>query len=186
MDAKRYIFVTGPESSGGSWVARTIAHVLGVTQYNEWNGTDPEVVEARQARVQHTSLPCSSPSYFVDVRQWLQGFGGEANRFVLTTRDNGISVRSKMRRAGYPLETALSHNAQASRLMGEIASTANHYFFFSYEAVVAHGYTYLRELYRFLDVDSDFMPPVIDANARYLKDPLTEDGPQETVRPSLD
>ena len=174
----KHIIVTGPESSGGSLVARTIAHVLGVSHYNDWSGTDPHTVSDRHVKVQHTSLPASRPAWFADVQKWIDGDGDDTHRsFVLTVRDNGISIRSKMRRAKMTFEEAEGHNIRAAQLMAEIASSHRRHLFFSYESLVYLGAVYLNELYRFLDVDSDFVPPLIDANARYLKPLLQEGGP---------
>ena len=82
-------------------------------------------------------------------------------------------------------DVARGHNVEAAHLMTEIASSHIPHLFFSYESLVFLGHVYLRELYRFLGVESDFEPPLIDANERYLKAPLQEGGPRETIRPSL-
>ena len=183
---ERHIIVTGPESSGGSLVARTIAHVLGVSHYNDWSGMDPHTVSDKYLKVQHTSLPASRPAVFADVQKWIYGDGGDVHiSFVLTVRDNGISIRSKMRRAEMALDEAENHNVRAAQLMAEIAASHRPHLFFSYESLIFLGSAYLKELYRFLGVDSDFVPPLIDANTRYLKPPLQEGGPRETARPTL-
>ena len=182
---KRHVIVTGPEGSGGALVARTVAHVMGVCGYDEWDGVWPHTIESDAMKVQHTSLPAGKPSQFPDVMRWLEGEEGYFPVFILTVRDNGISVRSKMRRADKSLAEAESDNAEAARLMAEIASSSHPHFFFSYEALIFLRLTYLTELYRFLGVASDFVPPLVDANARYLKAPLEEGGPRETKRPSL-
>ena len=182
---KPHIIVTGPEGSGGALVARTIAHALGISPYDDWDGIGPHAVENDTARVQHTSLPAGKPSQFPDVAKWIETGEGYTRHFVLTMRDNGISIRSKMRRADKALQEAESDNAVAARLMGEIASSSHPHFFFSYEGLLFLRSIYLRELYQFLGVESDFIPPLVDANARYLKAPLEEGGPRETIRPSL-
>ena len=82
-------------------------------------------------------------------------------------------------------EVAQGHNVEAAHLMAEIATSDIPHLFFSYESLIFLGHVYLRELYRFLGVESDFEPPLIDANERYLKAPLQEGGPRETIRPSL-
>ena len=80
---------------------------------------------------------------------------------------------------------AEGHNDQAARLMAEIASSDHPHFFFSYESLIFLGHTYLQGLYTFLGTASDFLPPIVDANVRYLKQPLEEGGPRESERPSL-
>ena len=90
-----------------------------------------------------------------------------------------------MRRADKPLEEAEADNAEAARRMGQIAASSRPHFFFSYEALLFLRLAYLKELYHFLGVTSDFVPPLADANTRYLKPPMEEGGPRETRRPSL-
>jgi hypothetical protein len=184
-DCRKHIIVTGPEGTGGALAARTIAHVLGTASYDEWDGIWPHSIEREGVKVQHTSLPAGKPSRFPDVARWIEGEEGRPPVFVLTVRDNGISVRSKMRRADKPLVEAEEDNVEAARLMGQIAASSRPHFFFSYEALLFLRLTYLKELYRFLGVTSDFVPPLADANARYLKPPMEEGGPRETMRPTL-
>jgi hypothetical protein len=182
---KKYIIVTGPEGSGGALAAKTIAHVFGVCHYDDWNGIGPHSVENDSVKVEHTSLPAGRPSWFADVAKWIEGEEGYTPVFVLTTRDNNISIRSKMRRADKALEEARSDNTEAARLMGMVTASSRPYFIFSYESLLFLRETYLKELYRFLGVESGFIPPLADGNTRYLKDPLQEGGPRETVRPIL-
>jgi hypothetical protein len=179
------VIVTGPEGSGGALVAKTVAHVLGVSHYDEWDGVWPNAVESSVGTVQHVSLPAGKPSKFPDVFGWLNDDAASDVSFILTVRDNGISVRSKMRRAGKTQDEAQGDNSRAAQLMDTIARSTRPYFFFSYEALLYLRITYLRELYRFLGVSSDFVPPLVDANARYLREPLDEGGPVETDRPVL-
>lgn len=188
--ARKHIIVTGTESSGGSLVARTIAHAFGVLHFDDWDGMGPNAVTNQIVKVQHISLPAGNPSKFPNVREWIFGDDEDGPRFfVLTVRDNGISIRSKMRRAEayseLTLEEAQRDNARAASLLAEIASSHRPHLFFSYEALIFLGNVYLQDLYRFLDIESEFVPPMVDANARYLKPPLQEDGPRETIRPSL-
>ena len=153
--------------------------------YNDWDGMVPHIVENESARVQHSSMPFGVPSQFPDVEKWLRKGREDSCRFVLTVRCNGVSVRSKMRRGGTTLEEAQSHNLEAARLMALIAGSDSPHMVFSYEALLFLGGEYLQELYRFLDIQSHFVPPMADANERYLKEPLHEGGPLETVRPLL-
>ena len=111
---RKHIIVTGPEGSGGALVAKTIAHVLGVCDYDAWDGVDPHAVERGKVRVQHTSLPAGRPSQFPDLTGWIEGNAGYSPQFVLTVRDNGISVRSKMRRAEKSLDEAEAENVEAA------------------------------------------------------------------------
>ena len=145
----------------------------------------PHIVENETVRVQHTSLPFGRPSQFPDIKEWIEDDGVTSRLFILTVRDNGISIRSKMRRADMTHDEAQGHNAEAARLLAVIASSHRPHLFFSYETLVYLGHDYLQELYRFLDVESDFVPPLIDANERYLKAPLQEGGPRESIRPSI-
>ena len=45
-------------------------------------------------------------------------------------------------------------------------------FLWSYETMSLYGRPYFQRLYRFLNVESDFVPPVRDANARYSLGPI--------------
>ena len=92
-DVRKHIIVTGPEGSGGALAAKTIAHVLGLASYDDWDGVWPHSAERAGVKVEHTSLPAGKPSRFPDVARWIAGEGGRPPVFVLTVRDNGISVR---------------------------------------------------------------------------------------------
>ncbi|MFC1526690.1 hypothetical protein ACFL6X_07770 [Candidatus Latescibacterota bacterium] len=190
-EERMHITVTGTESSGGSLIARTIAHVLGVSEYNDWDGMGPQAASNGTVKVEHVSLPAGNPSAFPDVQEWIHGPQRDGTRlFVLTVRDSGISMRSKVRRSqphtATTAEEAAAQNSRAAELLTSLAASTAPHLFLSYETLVFMRHAYLQDLYQFLGVVSDFVPPLVDANERYLLPPLQEPGPMETPRPVLD
>jgi glycosyltransferase involved in cell wall biosynthesis len=89
---------------------------------------------------------------------------------VLTVRDKTIAVNSKRRE-----HTAGSHDVaeeemeEATRILTEVLETHPRCFVFSYESLMALGAPYLQSLYRFLGVESDYMPELRDGNIKYVK-----------------
>ena len=62
---------------------------------------------------------------------------------------------------------------EAKQKMSEILASDVKCFVFSYEAFIFLRKDYLSLLYKFLDVESDFMPLLKDGNKKYLRRPLT-------------
>ncbi|MBR9800820.1 hypothetical protein GYB59_03570 [bacterium] len=159
---KKTVIVTGPESSGSTFIARVIASELGIQRWNGKNWSP----HGKFGRVRHFSLP--------NAREWpdLERWRRIPNRyFVLATRDINISQRSRKRRWGKSLEHYTEHSHRASQIMGELLQTER-CFVWSYETALFLGSPYFRQLYAFLDVRSDPQGNMRDGNVKYISDPV--------------
>ena len=58
-------------------------------------------------------------------------------------------MRRALAHSGLTREEAESENAEAARLLAEIAACGRPHMFLSYEALIFLGQTYLQDLYRF-------------------------------------
>ena len=165
------VFVTGKEGTGCSLLSRTLAHALGICDFESWNGASPHIACSSGDKVQHTSLPYGGgDGNWPDVTEWIDSNRDHEQYFVITTRDVHISEKSKMLKCGKDLPQVQRETEGAHRILTEILSSEHRTFIFSYETFMFLKEAYLQRLYRFLGIESDFMPPLKDGNRKYLKD----------------
>ncbi len=164
MKKNKCIIVVGPESSGSTLVANIFAHVLGMHDFNEWdaagwcdNGYD---------MLCHRSLPYGRyPPRFPNIDRWISKYKDDYDlSFILTTRDITISEVSRFYRWGKPFEQSKEESDKARELMVKIMNSGQKYFIWSYETFMFLQKDYLDLLYRFLDIETDFMPDLKDGN----------------------
>lgn len=184
---RRCVFVVGPESSGSMLAAKIVAHVLGVRPYGEWDpptgwshGDLPQgrvsdvaqknAVAARTDTVCHRSLPHGRDAdLYPDIDQWLSMNGDALTRFVITTRDVNIVDRSKRKRFNRPESLCRMNRERSREWIADALRRRLPCFIWSYETLVYLREDYLRLLYAFLGVESDFVPPdLFDGNAKYV------------------
>lgn len=158
------VVILGPESSGSKLVAKTCAHVLGVHAFGSWNATGWS--SGNGHRIYHRSLPHGRPSQFPDVDALVGDRGADhALRFVLTTRDRTLSELSRCERFLMDAAQARHDSDRAREIMASILRSDWPSLVWSYETFMFLGKDYLDLLYRFIGVESDFMPELVDANA---------------------
>ena len=58
---------------------------------------------------------------------------------------------------------------QNINVIKEVKENNVSYFFWSFETTLLYKHLYLQELYKFLGVESDYVPPIYDANKKYIK-----------------
>lgn len=182
---RRCVFVHGPESSGSRLIAKIVAHVLGVHPYEKWNaigwshGDRPlgevseaaqqRAVAARQDTVCHRSLPYDNAVTYPDIDRLLAMNRDAACAFILTTRDAGIVELSKRRRFRRSAEECRANRERSRELLAAVIRRKLPHFIWSYETFMYLREDYLRLLYAFLGVESDFFPPqLVDGNAKYV------------------
>ena len=157
------VCIIGPESSGSKLIARICSHVLGISQFNEWNGTGWS--NNGLHKVIHRSLPYDIPPKFPDVDEWISANTGKFEiYFILTTRDISISEISRFQRWGKPLHQSREETSVAREIMISVLHKNVNCFIWSYESFMFLGKEYLKSLYSFLGVESEFMPIIIDGN----------------------
>jgi hypothetical protein len=91
--------------------------------------------------------------------------GVSFTKFVLCTRDKNISKRSR----GYTNEEHKRWIEANRKIIYELQAKKYPYMFFSYETLLLYRNIYLQELYRFVGASSNFLPPLIDGNRKYLR-----------------
>jgi hypothetical protein len=183
---RRCVFVVGPESSGSRLAAKIVAHVLGVHAYGHWarpvgwshsdlphgnvsDSVQNNAVAARTDTVCHRSLPYGRKGVYPDLERWCSMNSDALTQFVITTRDVSIVDRSKRIRFNRT-ESLCKLNRQRSRQwIAAVLQRKLPYFIWSYETLVYLREDYLRQLYAFLGVESDFVPPdLFDGNQKYV------------------
>lgn len=162
--------VVGPESSGSVFVAKVVSHVLGHCQeFGDWNGYGFNDKIGADKLVLHRSVPYDRPKKFpTSAAELLEPFQGYDDvKIVLTSRDRTISMSSKIRRFGGGISQARLDLATARPLFAELLDRDD-VLVWNYETMVLFGQPYFNRLYRFLGVESDFRPDVVDANNKYV------------------
>ena len=176
--AKNAYIITGPESSGSTFISQIIAHVLGVNpEFGTnlgWNGRqfcnnlNPDETRNNDIVILHRSQPfCKRYQYF-DYQEFKTMFKGYNLYFILTTRDPIITAISKKSRWNVDDETIKSDNVKSSEILGTIMENEK-YFIWNYETMLYLKNVYFNQLYKFLNVTSYFYPKVQDGNIKYIK-----------------
>lgn len=167
MSNKKCIFVIGPESSGSKLIAKVIANVLDIKTYGQWSGSGTK--DNGYHKVVHRSLPYNFPPQFPSVEDLIKQNQMFDIYFILTTRDISISERSRFERWTKPLETAKKESDQAREIMSYIINSNQKYLIWSYETFMFLKSDYLKCLYSFLEIESDFIPSLFDGNKGKVK-----------------
>ena len=165
--------VTGPENSGSRLCARITAQVLQVCNFGfDWPGYGwaPNNISARH-KVLHRSTPYGNNEILNidDISAYDELGPIDDIRFIFTTRDGSISRSKYEKYTDDTWQKALKANIS---IIDKVRSRNLPYMFWSYESLLLYGETYLFELYQFLGVEgrpSEFVPPLLDANRKYLK-----------------
>jgi hypothetical protein len=153
------IIVTGQEGSGSTYISIAIAHAMGI----EYDG------RAKVGPIVHHSIPCGVHGGEKGARNFdILKYSG--NTFVVCIRDNNCSIYSKHRRfrRGITLDCDIEDNEKARDIITKIITTERS-FVFSYETFMYLRGPYLQQLYKFLDIKSDYVPTIIDGNEKYLQ-----------------
>ncbi|NQS99660.1 MAG: hypothetical protein HQ595_01135 [Candidatus Omnitrophica bacterium] len=173
MEAKKYkcVLVTGPEGSGSRLVARIISQVLGIQEFELYNGIGASY--KGKHRVEHFSLPSGPQAIYPDIKTKIENNKGFELYLVLATRDINISGLSRMNQYGKKKRAVAIECLRAQSIISGMLSEPVKSFIWSYETFMFLKRAYLNLLYEFLGVESDFLPELIDGNKKYLKRPKT-------------
>lgn len=165
------VFVIGPESSGSKLVARICSHVLQIQDFDDWNGTAWS--DRGEHKVCHRSLPYNLPPKFPDIEEWISTHHESYDLcFILTTRDITLSELSRIERFSKSKPQVEAESAKAREIMLDVLRKPYPVLIWSYETFMFLGLAYLKQLYQFLGVQSDFCPPIIDGNRKRLEHPI--------------
>ena len=163
------ILVTGPENSGSKLCARTIAHVLNVCDFEDWAGHywAPNKISNKHS-VLHRSTPYAGNNV-VNVNQIIKEYKGKDLRVVFTTRDGNISKnRLKKTRKNYTDDDAKHFIGENIKIINKVRKENIPYIFWSFESTILYAETYLYDLYKFIGIESEYIPPLFDANEKYI------------------
>lgn len=163
------VFATGPESSGSRLVAKICSHVLNIQKYGDWNGVGWS--NSDHHKVCHRSIPFGIPPRFPNLEKWISENEKDYEiYFILTTRDTTISEFSRIERFPKTLAEVRKDSKIAKELMKQAINSGHKYFIWSYETFMFLREEYLKSLYSFLEVESDFIPLLRDGNEKRIRE----------------
>ena len=118
-------------------------------------------------KVCHRSLPHRKPPVYANIEELISENCAEYEiYFILTTRDISISEVSRMHRLAKPLSDTRTESDKAREIMIAVINSGYKYFVWSYETFMYLDKYYLKDLYSFIGVESDFIPDLYDANRK--------------------
>ena len=168
VQKKAYI-ITGPESSGSTFISEVIAYVVGKDSfYRQWAGYRMNGNIGDDLVVFHVSQPYRNPNQYCTLADFHEIFDGYDLYFIITTRDVNIVKKSKKKRfSRFELE-AKKNEIISGQILSNILQKEK-CFIWSYETQNYLKETYFQMLYKFLGVESDFFPKDFrDENKKYL------------------
>lgn len=167
---KKAFVITGPESSGSRFIARVIAHVTGKDKrYLDWNGIKMNGKLGDDLIILHLSQPHNRPTKFSSLRDFKNLLKGYELKFIITTRDQNIVKKSKIKSYFETAKSAKEHQILSRKILTEIIKHES-CFIWSYETQQYLREIYFQKLYEFLGVNTNFFPrDLFDANQKYLK-----------------
>ena len=170
MNKGNAYIITGPERSGSRFIAKVVSYVVGLNEEYNWPGYDLKGTIGDSKICLHRSQPFKNLNQFSPLRQFENEFAGYNLNFILTTRDMSIVKYSKFLHDPTLSHQKLSHDQKTSRqIISDIIQSRHRSFIWNYETMIYLGDVYFRQLYSFLDSDSEFIPPdLVDGNAKYL------------------
>ena len=105
--------------------------------------------------------------WFSELQDEIKNIGVYDVSYVICTRDLSISRISRQKRFGGSMESYLNDDIKARNIFSEIMKT-NRYYIFSLESALALQESYYQDFYKWLNIESNFMPPVFDVNLPYI------------------
>jgi len=168
--AELCVFVIGTESSGSKLAGRILAHALGIQPYGSWHGSGWALSDDSPRRLCHRSQPYGKEGTFSDIQRWNEDNAAFDIRYVICTRDTTISQRSRRERWPERPPGVLDEQTERARsIIREVMRTCS-FTIWSYESFMFLGADYLQGIYRFLGIESSFMPSdVVDGNAKHVR-----------------
>ncbi len=185
---QKCIFITGPESSGSTLIAKLLSEVLGNPTWSGrgFNCCDDGQCDAENGYVKpckpvnplvcHRSLPFKH--YWPPIEEWKDAYDG---KYVICTRDKNVSQISQLKRFDWKDEDILNNEEQrVLELLDDLINDKKSLtFIWSYETYVLLGQTYLYLLADFLEIPHDRFKEVIpprNENRKYIIPPGDKSG----------
>lgn len=182
VGVKKAYIITGAESSGGRFIARVIAYVLGKDkEYKSWNGVGflekprDTLAPILDVVILHRSQPFGfvrnkkkgKEAKYSPLKLFQEKFREYELNFIITTRDSTIINESRISRHKRNEEKLDVDHLKVKRILSDIIKNER-CFIWNYETQNSLGHVYFQQLYDFLGVKTDFFPPdLFDANRKY-------------------
>ncbi len=164
--------VCGPESSGSSFLAKTLSYAIGKCSYpGEYSGYAYNNSYICENFVLHRSIPYGRPKHWAEnLLHEIDSFKYKFEKvnFILTTRDRNISTLSKIKRFNENANEAQEDFKKASSFFHELTMDLNTYIW-SYESMILLGDSYFKRMYKFFNIKSDYIPNIYDGNEPYIQ-----------------
>lgn len=179
---RKTIFITGPESSGSTFIARAVNKCFYTASL--WNGRGFNCCNNRQCDsknyylypclsydpvICHRSIPFGKQNKQVPpVKKWAEIYPNSL--FVFCTRDPVIMKKSSNKKSGQEDTTSEQWIRKAESVLKDCPE--DRLFIFSYESMLLLKEFYISRLYDFLDIPEEkrYMPADIkNGNAKYIK-----------------
>lgn len=167
---KKLLIITGFESSGSVFTARVASFVMKkCSKFGDWNGYGWNGKKGDDLIIIHRSMPYGRKfkKWFNNLEQETKGMDDYTKSYVICTRDLTISKLSRIKRFSGSLLSYKKDDLQAKNIFKKIMREEKS-FVFSFESAVALGDAYYETLYKWLGKESDFSPPIFDANEPYF------------------
>jgi len=125
-------------------------------------------------------MPFGAPPRFPSIEEWISENANDYDiYFILTTRDATISEFSRVARFSKTLTEVRQDSETARTLMRKVIDSGEKNLIWSYEAFMFLREDYLKRLYSFLGVDSDFIPPLQDGNEMRIREMTAHSQPSK-------
>lgn len=171
MNRPKCIMVIGPSSTGSMLIAKTIAAALGIAEWGKWNGVQwAKPRETKGHNIFHLSIPNPNKEFYeMNLDEWARILDGHDLYYILTTRDENCSNLSRVNRWNLSQEKIDSDKIITRQVINTILLSKYKSMIWSYETFMFLENDYLTELWKFLEFDSNFIPPLEDGNKKYIK-----------------
>ena len=176
MSIKRKIFIiTGREGTGSTYIARTLYNAI--SNKFDWSGSglmtdsinEKLIFNNQQIIIFHRSQPCNTCDFYTKLNEFKEIYKDDDIYFIITTRYNIISNLTNYNRFKRNDEQ-LEDNFQVCKDIIKEIIEKEKYFIWNYETMLFLDEIYFKILYKFLDLDLDYIPKNIkDGNLKYIK-----------------
>lgn len=171
---KKAFIITGPESSGSTFISQVIAKSLKqIKSLNEWNGRQfcnnklPNKDEKDDIIILHRSQPFGNENYFT-YNNFKRLFKGYEMNFIICTRYIEISNLSKKSRFNRTDNEINKSIIKSREIIKDICKNEK-YFIWNYETMNYLQELYFDMLYEFLNVKCNYYPNnIFDGNKKYV------------------
>lgn len=167
--SKNVVVILGYESSGSVFIGKVVSYVLGkCDSFGAWNGYGFNGEIGDQLVILHRSMPYGRPKRWHDNPEEIKEiFVDYQMRFVICTRDPTISQLSRTQRFGGSFTAYSADTSRATSLFAKVMARYPFYIW-NFETMLTLGNSYFDDLYKWLDIKSEFYPTVKDANRPYI------------------